>query len=145
MLYLKHLGRTKCSTGETTKQTFKEMYIALNTNNIRFAQSGGVGKCRPQIDVGIRYYARQNGYSIDAERVTSVTFFGMKRHLNAKRLILASLNSLDGSGGHSIVVTGYTSNNELYIQDGWRTNRRKLSYESLSQDGNIAQYVYVGS
>lgn len=121
------------------------MYIALNTNNIRFAQSGGVGKYRPQIDVGIRYYARQDGYSIDAERVTSVTFFGMKRHLNAKRLILASLNSLDGSGGHSVVVTGYTSNNELYIQDGWRTNRRKLSYESLSQDGNIAQYVYAGS
>ena len=55
------------------------------------------------------------------------------------------LNSLDGSGGHSIVVTGYTSNNELYIQDGWRTNRRKSSYGSLSQDGNIAQYVYVGS
>lgn len=39
----------------------------------------------------------------------------------------------------------YTKNNELYIQDGWRTNRRKLSYESLNQDGNIAQYVYVGS
>ena len=88
MLHLKHLGRTKCSTGETTKQTFKEMYIALNTNNFLFAQSGGVGKYRPQIDVGIRYYARQDGYSIDAERVTSVTFFGMKRHLKAKRLIV---------------------------------------------------------
>lgn len=64
------------------------MYIALNTNNIRFAQSGGVGKYRPQIDVGIRYYAQQDGYSIDAERVTYVTFFGMKRHLKAKRLIV---------------------------------------------------------
>lgn len=64
------------------------MYIVLNTNNIRFAQSGGVGKYRPQIDVGIRYYARQDRYSIDAERVTSVTFFGMKRHLKVKRLIV---------------------------------------------------------
>lgn len=142
---LKHLGRTKCSTGETTKQTFKEMYIALNTNNIRFAQSSGVGTYRPQIDVGIRYYAQQNGYSINADRITLVTFAGMKRHLNAKRLLLASLNSLDGPGGHSVVVTGYTSNNELYIQDGWKAGRRKLSFDSLSKNGNIAQYVYVGS
>ena len=88
MLHLKNLGRTKCSPVEPSKQTFNEMYIALYTNNIRFAQSGGVGKCRPQIDVGIRYYARQDGYSIDAERVTSVTFFGMKRHLKAERLIV---------------------------------------------------------
>ena len=71
------------------------MYIALNTNNIRFAQFTGVGTYRPQIDVGIRCYAQQNGYSITAGRVTNVTLSGMKNHLNNKQLLLVSVKHYD--------------------------------------------------
>lgn len=145
---LKHLGRTKCSTGETTKQTFKEMYIALNTNNIRFAQFTGVGTYRPQIDVGIRYYAQQNGYSITAGRVTNVTLSGMKNHLNNKQLLLVSVKHYDKKGPHSIVVNGYSSNT-LYVQNGWSPYRKYQTFNSLNiykqKAGDIAQYVYVGS
>ena len=46
--YLNYLGRTDCSGNETTRQTFAEMYVALNTNECRFNDStyNGVGTAR---------------------------------------------------------------------------------------------------
>lgn len=139
---LKHLGRTQCSTGETTNQTFKEMYIALNTNAIRFEDSSfsGTGTARSQIATGIKYYANQNGYTLTATKPNSTTFSGMKSQLDNNRLLLVSVDDFAGtSGGHSIVVTGYSSDT-LYIQNGWSRSRVTYTYSSL----DIAQYVYVG-
>lgn len=140
--YLKHLGRTQCSTGETTYQTFEKMYIALNTNEIRFNGlfSGDEGTARSQIVTGINYYATQNGYSLTVAKPLLVTLSSMKSHLDNKRLLLISVDDFSGtSGGHSIVATGY-SNDTLHIQNGWSRNQMSYAYTSL----DIAQYVYVG-
>lgn len=140
--YLKHLGRTQCSTGETTRQTFEEMYVALNTNEIRFSDSSydGTGTARSQIAAGIKYYATQNGYSLTATKPLLVLLSAMKSQLDNNRLLLVSVDDFGGtSGGHSIVVTGYSSDT-LYIQNGWSRSRVTYSYSSL----DIAQYVYVG-
>lgn len=140
--YLKHLGRTQCSTGETTRQTFEEMYVALNTNEIRFNDLffDGTGTSRSQIAAGIKYYATENGYTLTAEKPLLTTLSGMKSHLDNNRLLLVSVDDFAGtSGGHSIVVTGYSSDT-LYIQNGWSRSRVTYTYSSL----DIAQYVYVG-
>lgn len=140
--YLNHLGRTQCSSGETLNQTFREMYIALNTNEIRFddSSSSGTGTSRAQIVEGIRYYANTNGYSLAVARPSSVSLNDMKSHLNNSRLLLVSLQDFAGtSGGHSVVVTGYSSDT-LRIQNGWSRNRVSYAYSSL----DIVQYVYVG-
>ena len=139
---LKHLGRTQCSTGETTRQTFEKMYVALNTNEIRFddSSSSGTGTARSQIATGIKYYATQNGYTLTATKPLLTTLSGMKSQLDNNRLLLVSVDDFAGtSGGHSIVVTGYSSDT-LYIQNGWSRNRVTYTYSSL----DIAQYVYVG-
>ena len=140
-----HFGRTQCSTGETTQQTFKEMYVALNTNEIRFSDSSynGEGTARSQILAGIQYYAAQNGYSLTVGKPLLVLFSGMKSHLDNNRLLLVSANNFGGTTGrHSIAVIGYPQNtpNTLTVQNGWSRNRVYYSYSSL----DIAQYVYVG-
>ena len=139
---LNHLGRTQCSTGETTRQTFEKMYVALNTNEIRFddSSSSGTGTARSQIATGIKYYATQNGYTLTATKPLLTTLSGMKSQLDNNRLLLVSVDDFAGtSGGHSIVVTGYSSDT-LYIQNGWSRSRVTYTYSSL----DIAQYVYVG-
>ena len=35
--YLTHLGKTSCTSGESTNKTFEKLYISLNTNNISFS------------------------------------------------------------------------------------------------------------
>ena len=142
--YLRHLGRTQCSTGESARQTFEEMYIALNTNQIRFNDSSifynGDGTARSQIAPGIQYYATQNGYSLSATRTLLPTLSGMKSQLDNNKLLLVSVDDFGGiSGGHSIVVTGYSSNT-LYVQNGWSRAQINYAYSSL----DIAQYVSVG-
>lgn len=140
--YLNHLGRTECSTGETTRQTFEEMYVALNTNEIRFddSSSSGTGTARSQIADGIKYYATENGYTLTATKPLLTTLSGMKSQIDKDRLLLVSVDDFGGTtGGHSIVVTGYSSDT-LYIQNGWSRSRVTYTYSSL----DIAQYVYVG-
>ncbi|MBO5333316.1 MAG: C39 family peptidase [Clostridia bacterium] len=141
--YLNHLGRTQCSAGETVNQTFREMYIALNTNEIRFEDSSynGTGTARTQIVAGINYYATQNGTTLTVAKPLLVTLSGMKSHLNKNRLLLVSLDDFAGtSGRHSVVVTGYSSD-ILRIQNGWSRDRVSYAYSSL----DIAQYVYIGA
>lgn len=113
--YLNHLGRTQCSAGESLIQTFTEMFIALNTNEIRFDDSSynGLGTSFSQIVPGFNYYAVQNGYTLTVARPTSVTLSGMKSHLNNNRLLMVEVQNFDGTSGyHSVVVTGYSSHSE---------------------------------
>ena len=141
--YLNHLGRTQCSAGESVNQTFREMYIALNTNRIRFQDSSynGIGTARTQIVAGIDFYTTQNGTTLTVAKPLLVTLSGMKSHLNNNRLLLVSLQDFAGtSGGHSVVVTGYSSD-ILRIQNGWSRDRASYAYSSLE----IAQYVYIGA
>lgn len=141
--YLTHLGRTQCSAGETVNQTFREMYIALNTNEIRFQDSSynGIGTARTQIVAGINYYATQNGTTLTVAKPLLVILSGMKSHLNKNRLLLVDVQNFDGTTGyHSIVVTGYSSD-VLRIQNGWSRDRVSYAYSSL----DIEQYVYIGA
>lgn len=141
--YLNYLGWSDCSEGQSTRETFAKMYVALNTNECRFDDwfNSGGGTARSQIAPGIRWYASQNNYTITADKALLNTLSGMKSHLDNNQLLLVSVDDFGGySGGHSIVVTGYSSNT-LYIQNGWSRTRVTYSYSSL----NIAQYVYVGA
>lgn len=141
--YLNHLGRTNCTSGENTNQTFEKMYIALNTNNIRFSTNTGDGTSRGQIAVGLRWYATNNNCALTIEQANFNTLNSMKSHIDNGRLLLVSVDNFENSdsdpSGHSIVVTGYSSNT-LCIQNGWIRNSVMYSYSSL----DIAQYVYIG-
>lgn len=140
--YLNHIGRTNCTTGESAATTFEKLYIALNTNDIRFTTIGGSGSgtAWAQIPVGLRWYARNNGCSLTIEQANFNTLSSMKSHLDSGRLLQVEVEDFDGTtGGHSIAVTGYSSNT-LYVQNGWSRNRIAYSYSSL----DIAQYVYIG-
>ncbi len=137
--YLTHLGKTSCTSGESTNKTFEKLYISLNTNNIIFSSFVSVGTARNQIDVGLRSYASGNNCSFDIERSSFNTLSSMKDHLDRGRLLLISVDDFgDPAVDHSIVATGYSSNS-LYIQNGWSRNRIMYSYSSL----DIAQYVYI--
>ena len=137
--YLTHLGKTSCTSGESTNKTFEKLYISLNTNNISFSSFVSVGTARNQIDVGLRSYASGNNCSFDIERSSFNTLSSMKDHLDRGRLLLISVDDFgDPAVDHSIVATGYSSNS-LYIQNGWSRNRIMYSYSSL----DIAQYVYI--
>jgi hypothetical protein len=140
--YFNHIGKTHCTSGETSAATFCKLYIALNTNDIRYHTIGGNdgGTVRDQIAIGIRWYASNNGSSITAERMSFVSMNNIKRYLNSGWLLLGSVNNWNGgTGGHSIVITGYSGNN-LYVQNGMTSNRIAYSYSSI----NLAQVVYVG-
>lgn len=138
---LRHLGKTQCSAGETTRQTFTNMYTSLNTNQIRFdnPSSSGSGTYRPGIAGGIITYATLSGKTITANKALITTLTGMKSHLDSGRLLLVSVDGFNGGSNHSIVATGYSSDT-LFIQNGWSRSRVMYSYSSL----DIAQYVYVG-
>lgn len=140
--YLNHIGRTNCTTGESTATTFEKLYIALNTNDIRFTTIGGSGSgtAWAQIPVGLRWYASNNGCNLTIEQSNFNTLSSMKSNLDAGRLLQVEVEDFAGtSGGHSIAVTGYSSNS-LYVQNGWNRNRIAYSYSSL----DIVQYVYIG-
>lgn len=86
------------------------------------------------------WYASNNGCNLTIEQSNFNTLSSMKSNLDAGRLLQVEVEDFAGtSGGHSIAVTGYSSNS-LYVQNGWNRNRIAYSYSSL----DIVQYVYIG-
>lgn len=138
--YLDHIGQITIPSGDSTNDTFKNLYIALNTNNIRFTSTTPVGTAWNQVDVGIRWYASTYGCDVYADQSSTNSLSSMKSNLEDGYLLQVGVQDFAGtSGGHSIAVTGYSSNN-LYIQNGWNRSRVTYSYSSL----DIVNYTYVG-
>lgn len=142
MLYFRSTGDSPLSSSVGNSTIFTELYYAMDTNSISSSNEiTATGTLRSSIKPGISSFCSgRNCTPSSLGTVTSVTYSGMKNHLNDGELLLVSLNNFPKEGSnHSVVVFGY-SGNSLTLSTLWDTDYHSYLYSSLS----IGQYVYVG-
>ena len=119
-----------------------ELYYAMDTNSISSSNEiTATGTQRANIKPGISSFCSgRNCTPSSLGKASSVTFSGMKNHLNDGELLLISLNDFpDKNSNHSVVAFDY-SGDYLSLSTGWDRDYHLYLYSGLS----IGQYVYVG-
>ena len=142
MLYFRSTGDSPLSSSVSNSTIFMELYYAMDTNSISSSNEiTATGTQRANIKPGISSFCSgRNCTPSSLGKASSVTFSGMKNHLNDGELLLISLDDFTNEGSkHSVVAFDYSGNN-LSLSTGWDTDYHLYLYSGLS----IGQYVYVG-
>lgn len=142
MLYFRSTGDSPLSSSVGNSTIFIELYYAMDTNSISSSNEiTATGTQRANIKPGISSFCSgRNCTPSSLGKASSVTFSGMKNHLNDGELLLISLNDFpDKNSNHSVVAFDY-SGDYLSLSTGWDRDYHFYLYSGLS----IGQYVYVG-
>lgn len=142
MLYFRSTGDSPLSSSVSNSTIFMELYYAMDTNSISSSNEiTATGTQRANIKPGISSFCSgRNCTPSSLGKASSVTFSGMKNHLNDGELLLISLNDFpDKNSNHSVVAFDY-SGDYLSLSTGWDRDYHLYLYSGLS----IGQYVYVG-
>lgn len=142
MLYFRSTGDSPLSSSVGNSTIFMELYYAMDTNSISSSNEiTATGTQWSNIKPGISSFCSgRNCTPSSLGKVTSITYSGMKNHLNDGELLQIELiNFPSVNSNHSVVAFDY-SGNYLSLSTGWDTDYHSYLYSGLS----IGQYVYVG-
>ena len=142
MLYFRSTGDSPLSSSVSNSTIFMELYYAMDTNSISSSNEiTATGTPRANIKPGISSFCSgRNCTPSSLGKASSITFSGMKNHLNDGELLLISLDDFPNEDSrHSVVAFDY-SGNYLSLSTGWDMDYHSYLYSGLS----IGQYVYVG-
>ena len=142
MLYFRSTGDSPLSSSVSNSTIFMELYYAMDTNSISSSNEiTATGTQWSNIQPGISSFCSgRNCTPSSLGKVTSITYSGMKNHLNDGELLQIELRDFPNeNSNHSVVAFDY-SGNYLSLSTGWDTDYHSYLYSGLS----IGQYVYVG-
>lgn len=142
MLYFRSTGDSPLSSSVSNSTIFMELYYAMDTNSISSSNEiTATGTQWSNIKPGISSFCSgRNCTPSSLGKVTSITYSGMKNHLNDGELLQIELRDFPNeNSNHSVVAFDY-SGNYLSLSTGWDTDYHSYLYSGLS----IGQYVYVG-
>ena len=144
MRYFRWTGSSSLSNDIANSTIFVEMYYAMDTNGISSSNTiTHIGTYWSDINPGITTFCTSRNCfptSIGTISGSSITYNGIKDHINSNELLQAELEDFPSSGSnHSVVVVGYNLFN-LSIANGWTSSLTTYSYLFL----DFGQLVYVG-
>lgn len=143
MLYFRESGDSSLSTSLSNNTIFMELYYAMDTNSISTSNEiTATGTYWSNIEPGISNSCNNRGCTPSTiGKVTSITYSGIKQHLDDGELLQIELRDFHSEGmNHSVVAFDY-SGNYLSLSTGWDTDYHSYLYSGLTMGHGKRYYI----